>query len=141
MASDTIERTAYGERLYQARLHAKMSQTELAAKAGMAQPTLSQLEKSGQGSAKTGTLAQLTGVRAEWLETGHGPMLDRTDVPDQARLVASEKVAHYLVGTPAGTDYRTIALTLAHALEASGTEVTVQQFIKLLEATYEKLKS
>lgn len=136
----TVDRTPYAERLYLARTHAKLSQPELAAKAGIAQSTLSQLEKSGQGSAKTFTLAQPTGVRAEWLETGQGAMLDTSDVPAQARQLASERVAHHLVGTPAGTDYRTIALSLAAALEESGTELTVSQFVKLLEATYSKLK-
>jgi transcriptional regulator with XRE-family HTH domain len=136
----TIERSAYGERLYLARTRAKLSQPAFAAAAGIAQSTLSELERTGQGSAKNSTFARLTGVRAEWLETGNGPMLDTSEVPGQARQVASEKVTHYLVGTPGGTDYRTIALTLAAALEESGTQVTVQQFIKLLEATYSKLK-
>lgn len=136
----TTERTAFGERLHKARLHAGLSQPDLAAKAGIAQSTLSILEKRGQGSAHTATLARLTGVRVDWLEKGHGPMLDTSEVPGQARQLASEKVAHHLVGTPAGTDYRTIALSLAAALEESGTELTVQQFIKLLEATYNKLK-
>lgn len=141
MGKTEAKRSPYGERLYKARTHAKLSQPELAAKAGMAQSTLSGLEKEGQGSAKTGTIAQITGVRAEWLETGVGPMLDDTEVPGAARRVASERVAHYLVGTPAGTDYRTIALSLAAALEESGTQLSVSQFIKLLEATYSKLKS
>lgn len=140
MATTTSERSPYGDRLLKARTHAKLSQADLAAKAGMAQPTLSQLEKTGQGSAKTSTLARITGVRVQWLETGEGPMLDTSEVPDSARGVASEKVMHYLVGTAAGADYRSIALALAAALDESGTEITVAQFIKLLEATYAKLK-
>lgn len=141
MATSTTERTPFGERLYKARLHAKLSQPALAEKAEISQSTLSHLERTGQGSAKTATFARLTGVRVAWLESGEGPMLDTSEVPDGARTLASEKVTHHLVGTPAGTDYRTIALTLASALESSGTEVTVSQFIKLLEATYAKLKS
>lgn len=135
-----VERTAFGERLVQARLHAKLTQPEAARLANISQSNLSALERSGQGSAKTVTLAGIYGVRAEWLASGQGPMLDATQVPPAANTVASEQVAHYLVGTPAGTDYRTIALTLAAALRESGISLTVEQFIDLLEATYKKLK-
>jgi transcriptional regulator with XRE-family HTH domain len=139
---EEVERTDYGERLLQARLRAGMTQRELAEKAGFkSQGSVSELEVIGQGSSKTTRLAEILGVRPQWLADGVGPMVEpSTDVPAPARQVASEKVAHYLVGTPAGTDYRTIALTLAAALQESGTEVTLPQFIKLLEATYNKLK-
>jgi transcriptional regulator with XRE-family HTH domain len=137
-----IERTAFGERLVAARKHAKLSQPELARRADMSQSNLSELERSGQGSAKTSRIAQICGVRAAWLESGTGPMLDTPrDIPEEARSVASEKVAHYLVGTPGGTDYRTVALSLAAAIEESGMELSVTQFMKLLEATYAKLKA
>lgn len=136
----TAERTAYGERVYLARKHAKLSQPELARRVGLSQSTLSGLETKGQGSAKSSNIAEVCGVRVQWLVDGKGPMLDTSEIPGQARQVASEKVAHYLVGTPSGADYRTIALSLASALEESGTELSVKQFVKLLEATYQKLK-
>lgn len=135
------DRSPYGERLLKARQHAGLSQKDLAKKAEMSQSTLSELEQVGQGSSKTTRLAQICGVRAEWLAEGKGPMLDTSDVPPEANTVASERVAHYLVGKPDASDYRTIALSLAAALEESGTELSVNQFIRLLEATYTKLNS
>jgi phage repressor protein C with HTH and peptisase S24 domain len=50
-----------------------MSQTELATKAGLTQPTISTLEKGGSNT--SGSLAQIAsalGVSALWLETGMG---------------------------------------------------------------------
>lgn len=135
-----MERTAYGERLYQARKHADLTQKELARRAGMSQSNLAELERSGQGSAKTAQLADATGVRVQWLADGREPMLAETKLPAAAEKIASEDVAHYLINkAPAGTDYRTIAVTLAAALEESGTTVTLQQFIKLVDLTHSKL--
>lgn len=134
-----VDRTPYGERLFEARMHAGLSQPDLAAKVDMSQSTLSELERTGQGSSKTQRIAQATGVRAAWLADGDGPMLDNSEVPPAANQLASEKVTHYLVGTPASADYRTIALSLGAALDESGTDLTVKQFLKLLEATYQKL--
>lgn len=139
--SDTIERTPYGERLHTARVHAKLSQRALADDVGLSQSTLAELEKTGQGSSKTPKLAQRTGVRVQWLADGEGPMLDTgREVPNEAQRVASEKVVHYQFGKPGGTDYRTVALSLAASLEESGVELSVSQFIRLLEATYQKLQ-
>lgn len=136
----TSERSAFGERLYQARMHAGLEQEELARLAGMAQSTISGLEKHGTGSRKVATLARVTGVRVEWLERDEGPMVDAdVEPPGEARTIASEKVAHHLYGNPAA-DYRTVALSLAASLAESGVELSVAQFIKLLEATYEKLQ-
>jgi DNA-binding XRE family transcriptional regulator len=137
----TKERTEFGERLLLARKRAGLSQAELGSRVGLGQTAIAEAESTGLGTTKTVQIAEALGVRAQWLADGTGPMLtDDQEPPPSARSVASEKVAHYLVGTPAGTDYRTIALTLASALEDSGTVLTVPQFIKLLEATYTKLK-
>lgn len=137
---ETIERTAFGERLYRARKHANLSQRGLGEKVGLSQTTLTELERTGQGSSKVAHIAAATGVRVQWLAQGEGPMLDTAaEPPAAARTVASEKVAHYLVGQPGGTDYRTVALTLAASLAESGVELSVSQFMKLLEATYVKL--
>lgn len=137
----TVDRTEFGERLHTARKRAGLSQTDLAAKVGVRQSTIHEAETSGQGTTKTVQIAEVLGVRAQWLADGTGPMLPSDqEPPAAARSVASEKVAHYLVGGPAATDYRTIALTLASALEEAGMELTMQQFVKLLEATYAKLK-
>lgn len=73
-----IERTPFGERLFKARSHAKLSQPQLSKAVGMAQSTLGELEKKGNGSQKTTQLAQACGVRPEWLASGEGPMLVNT---------------------------------------------------------------
>lgn len=76
MSREERERTPFGERLYAARKHAKLTQPQLAKAAGMAQSTLGELEWIGDGSSKTAQLAAACGVRAEWLATGNGLMVD-----------------------------------------------------------------
>jgi transcriptional regulator with XRE-family HTH domain len=61
------ERTPFGQRLYDARKKAKLTQVKLAKAAGMAQGTLAELEWDGQGSSYTPMLAAACGVSAEWL--------------------------------------------------------------------------
>lgn len=67
------ERTDFGQRLFEARTGAKLSQPALAAKVGMAQSTLAEAESARHGSSFTAQLAAATGVRAEWLASGVGP--------------------------------------------------------------------
>ena len=138
----TKERTEFSERVRLARLAAGLSQKLLAEKAGMSQAGISEMEINAKGSPNAVRIAQVLGVRAEWLVNGSGEMRDAaTEPPAAARLVASEQVAHELVGKPGGTDYRTIAITLAASLEESGIELSVKQFMQLLEATYAKLRT
>lgn len=68
-------RSEYGSRLKQARQHAKLSQKQLAALAGMSQGNLSELETIGHSSGMTLQLAVACGVDAHWLATGQGQML------------------------------------------------------------------
>lgn len=70
------ERTPFGERLHQARTHAKLTQTQLAKAAGVAQGTLGELEWRYDGSAAVVRLAMACGVRPEWLAEGEGHMVD-----------------------------------------------------------------
>lgn len=67
-------RTAFGERLFKARSHAKLTQPQLAKAAGMAQSTLAELEYIGSGSSKTAQIAKACGVNPQWLAEGVGPM-------------------------------------------------------------------
>lgn len=63
-----------GKRMKEARGEAGLSQKALAAKAGVSQPAISQLETGESGSATNiGSLAAALGVNALWLETGKGP--------------------------------------------------------------------
>jgi phage repressor protein C with HTH and peptisase S24 domain len=69
------ERTPFGQRLFDARTNAGLSQTALSKMVGMAQGTLGEAEVTAQGSSYTSQIAQAAGVRAEWLATGKGAML------------------------------------------------------------------
>lgn len=64
-----------GNRVRQARKAAGMTQQQLAKKAGIKQPTLSELE-TGESASSTllPSIAAATGVSAYWLETGKGEM-------------------------------------------------------------------
>lgn len=73
---DMKERSPFGERLFQARTHAKLTQAQLAAAAGVSQGTLGELEWKHDGSGAVVRLAMACGVRPEWLAEGEGDMLD-----------------------------------------------------------------
>lgn len=63
------------ERLKQARIAAGLTQTEVAARVGIAQPSYASLESgSSKGTRKVAELAHALGVSAYWLSTGRGPM-------------------------------------------------------------------
>ena len=74
-------RSEYGSRLQQARRHAGLTQKQLAARAGMSQGTLSELETNAQSSGFTPQLAAACGVDAHWLATGMGEMLANPGQP------------------------------------------------------------
>lgn len=72
--SDTIGMTI-SKRIRQARKLAGMTQMDLAAKSGLKQSTISDLEVGkSQGSTSVASLAQAMGVNPLWLESGKGPM-------------------------------------------------------------------
>ena len=64
--------TEYGKRLRVARREAKLTQKSLAAKVGVAQGTISELEKIGHGSAYSYQIAMACRVSPQWLATGEG---------------------------------------------------------------------
>jgi transcriptional regulator with XRE-family HTH domain len=69
-------RTAFGERLLKARKLAGLSQPQLAKLVGVSPGTIGEAETSAIGSKHTAKLAGVLGVRAEWLSTGDGAMVD-----------------------------------------------------------------
>lgn len=71
--------TNLADRLKIARAHAGLSQAGLAAKAGVKQPVISQLETGkSAGSSFVVSIAKACGIRAEWLADGRGGMLPET---------------------------------------------------------------
>lgn len=63
-----------GERIKAARKAIPMTQGELAAKVGVKQPTLSELERGDSASsAHLPAIAAALGLNALWLQTGKGP--------------------------------------------------------------------
>jgi transcriptional regulator with XRE-family HTH domain len=111
-------------------MRAKLSQGELAKRAGLAQSTLAGLETAGGGSSKTATLAEICGVRVRWLERGEDPMLDDGTAAEAATG------AKLPSGAP---DYRAITLALLEAVEKSKSPISVRQFVTLVEETYKRL--
>lgn len=95
-------RSEYGSRLRRARQYAELSQKQLAARAGMSQGTVSELETTGQGSAMTLQLAAACGVDARWLATGEGQML-----PDPVQ----DRVGISLTNLQKTLDIRTVVPT------------------------------
>jgi transcriptional regulator with XRE-family HTH domain len=84
------ERTPFGDRLFKARTHAKLSQGQLARAAGVSQGTLGELEWKADSSIAAVRLAMACGVRPEWLAEGEGGMLDANAWPFQ--LVSLEEI-------------------------------------------------
>lgn len=75
----------YGERLKKAMKHANLKQHELAANAGIKQPSLSHLinDPKVTGSEFTVQLAIACGVRPEWLAMEQGEMTDGLYIYDE----------------------------------------------------------
>jgi len=75
-------------RLRLAREAAGLSQTEVARRIGIAQPTYSDLEnKPGSSSKHLVKIASVLGVSADWLAYGEGPR-DAAQAPEDAELLA-----------------------------------------------------
>lgn len=80
-----------GDRLKQARKHAKLSQAALADKTGVTQQTISNIEQGIQDkSTDIVQFAIACGVRPEWLAIGQGEMVD-------GLYVESEKIKRAVV--------------------------------------------
>lgn len=70
-----VQRTEFGQRLFDARSHAGMKQVQAAEAAGIGQSAYAEAERSGRGSRYTAQLAAAFGVSVEWLATGKGQMV------------------------------------------------------------------
>lgn len=109
----------YGERLHKARLHAHLSQAQLAERSGVTQSTVSQLENSStdNGSAHTVRFARACGISPDWLDDEVGDMLPSGLTISEPRVAA-------------------IAATLLRAME-DGQDYLVERTQKDLAADIE----
>lgn len=83
-------RSEFGQRLFEARKHAKLTQTQLALAVGMSQGTYGELERIGQGSSYTPAIAEKCGVDVNWLAYGNGQMVKNAGNLDAARAFTGE---------------------------------------------------
>lgn len=87
-----VDAMSFASRIRRARLHAELTQGELAARVQVQRSAVSHWENV-EGARPTGenlaNVASATGVRFEWLATGRGPMRIQED-EQQPALVLSE---------------------------------------------------
>jgi phage repressor protein C with HTH and peptisase S24 domain len=98
-------RSEFGQRLLEARQHAKLTQGQFCKAVGISQSTLAGLEKTGQGSSHVALMAKVAGVRVDWLANGQGEMLEArgAQLPDEASSVPHEKFKYvWVVGKGSG---------------------------------------
>lgn len=93
-----MERTPFGQRLFDAREAAELTQDQAAKAVGMSQGTLAEAEISGKRSGYTSQLAELYGVIPTWLATGKGPRkgLINTYLDSVAQPKVTEPHADYI---------------------------------------------
>ncbi len=83
-------RSEFGNRLYQARKQAGLTQSQLAKAVGMSQGTYAELEKTGQGSSYTPAIAGVCNVSVEWLAYGQGSINNTNRNVGDAKSPAGE---------------------------------------------------
>lgn len=111
----------YGERLKKARLHAKLSQAELAERAKVSQANISKLENGdATGSEYTVQLAVACNVCPIWLATGEGDMINYYQTRDKTETL----VLQVMQEMDAATKYQLLKIshTLAEPKKDNGTQ-------------------
>lgn len=73
-SSRPVERTPFGQRMFDARTAAGLSQPQVCKELRISQGTLSEAERTAGGSSHAVRFAALYRVRPEWLANGKGPM-------------------------------------------------------------------
>jgi transcriptional regulator with XRE-family HTH domain len=111
-----------GQRLKQVRKERGLTQVELAARVGMKQSTLSDLELGkSAGTTNLAVVASVLGVNALWLETGRGPM-------------TAEDVGKVLANKASGEgDALVRLLTVYHRADSHG-KGAIDDVVDLVEA-------
>lgn len=127
MASDNRPTNTVGARLRDARKLRKLTQAQLAARASMAQGTISDLENGrNQTSSELPILGMILGVNPLWLQTGKGPR-----EPD---AVAKPVEQHKQINTALMIEcWRAAETYVLKAGAALGPEETLQLACRLYE--------
>ena len=116
-----------GSRVKQARKAAKMTQAELAARTGLNQSTISDLEVGkSHGTTYVASLASAMGVSPLWVETGKGPMTvesssDITPVEEDNPFLENS-IAIRIGDEPATVPIRKVKLKLHAGIAGFATE-------------------
>ena len=126
----------FGQRLRAARKAAKLTQAAAAKKAGMAQPTLSELENDSYPSSTfTPRLAHAYGVSARWLADGDGPPeLGVASPVDAAAALSSPAEAFYSRYLAASAVDRALVDALLHRRHEAPLEWMSQPLRSTLDA-------
>ena len=120
------ERSPFGNRLYQGRIAAKMTQEQAAKAVGMkSQSTLAEAEVSGKRSGYTTQLAELYKVSAAWLATGKGK-IDAYPRNDSNTAMKAEEPS-------ALTPYEIELNTLVQAMSERGLIVLVEKAAEIAQ--------
>lgn len=82
----------YSQRIKAARKHAKLTQAELASAVGIAQASISDLERGKSASSTySASIAKICGVNALWLETGDGYMVSVNEAGGASPSIAADQ--------------------------------------------------
>lgn len=108
------ERSAFGNRMYEARQAAGLTQMQVKAAVGCSQGTLSELEATAESSGLVPRFAELYGVLPMWLATGEGPR-SSSDTKEGANVVRVTAAPATPVASPTPEPF-----SLAQALEVIG---------------------
>lgn len=112
-----------------ARLHSALNQKAAAAAIGIAQGTLSELEKTATKSAHTAKAAKVYKVNATWLQDGTGTMLDRPhSFSDRAAFVAARLDE---IADPSAFELACVLCEAVTGLAKAGQLATVAQQLAL----------
>lgn len=123
------QRSEFAVRMRAARTHSGLSQQDAAAKIGIKQGSLSELEKTATKSAHTAKAARVYKVNATWLQDGTGNMLDAPhSFSERAAFVAARLDE---IGDPAAFDQACVLCEAFAALGKAGQLAIVAQQLAL----------
>lgn len=142
---DRKTRSEYGARLLAARKHKGLSQTALANAVGMSQSAYGQAETTGSGSSFTSQLADVCGVRAQWLATGIGSMFEKDEGEENSEFeriqFSLDVLSEALLRTDKNTRLAIEPLLSSMAKEPADAKNKSALILRLLVSEHDKPRS